>query len=151
MARPYYSTVFEQTADQVWNAIRAFGSYEWAGGVSESHMEDGKADDAAGGIRSFRYGGERMRQRLLAHSDLDRFYTFDLCDPSPMRDYQATLRVTPIIDGKRAFVEWWATFDCAADEYDQWMTFLEQDGFPKWLESLRTVLAMEASTASQVQ
>ncbi|MGI8687176.1 MAG: SRPBCC family protein [Thermomicrobiales bacterium] len=151
MARPYYSTVFEQTADQVWYAIRAFGSYDWADGVSESAMEDGKADDAVGGIRSFHYGGERMRQRLLAHSDLDRCYTFDLCDPSPMRNYQATLRVTPIVDGNRAFVEWWATFDCAADEYDQWMTFLEKEGFPKWLGSLRANLAMEASTASQMQ
>lgn len=147
MVRAYYSTAFEQAADQVWNAIRDFGRYEWADGVSETYMEDGKAGDAVGGIRNFRYDGAHMRQRLLAHSDLDRFYTFVLCDPSPMRNYQATLRVTPVVDGDSAFVEWWATFDCVPDEEAQWMAFLEQDGFPKWLGSLRADLAKEASTA----
>lgn len=28
MAKSYYSTVFDQHAGQVWNAIRDFGSYE---------------------------------------------------------------------------------------------------------------------------
>src|SRR6185437_1329308 len=141
MARAYYSTVIEQTADRVWNAIRDFGRYEWAEGVSETHMEDGKAGDAVGGIRSFRYGGERMRQRLLAHSDRDRFYTFNLCDPSPMRNYQATLRVTPIVETDMAFVEWWATFDCADDEETQWTAWLEKEGFPVWLRALSADLA----------
>ena len=150
MARAYYSTVFEQTADQIWNAIRDFGIYEWADGVSETYMEDGEAGDAVGGIRNFRYENQHMRQRLLALSDLDRCYTFALCDPTPMRNYRATLRVTPIVDGNRAFVEWWATFDCAADEYDQWITFLEKEAFPKWLGSIPAYLVAEANEAVQV-
>ena len=32
----------------------------------------------------------------------------------PVTDFQATLRITPVVDGDRAFVEWWATFDCEA-------------------------------------
>ena len=54
-----------------------------------------------------------------------------------MRDYQATLRVTPIIDGNRAFVEWWATFDCAADELERWTSYFRDEGFAKWLRALR--------------
>jgi hypothetical protein len=143
LAKAYYSTVIEQPAARVWNVIRSFDSYEWAGGVSETHMEDGKAGDAVGGIRSFRYSGQSMRQRLLAHSDLDRSYTFELCAPNPfpLHNYQATLRVTPITDGNRAFVEWWATFDCTDDERDYWTTFLENDGFAAWLGGLRAHLA----------
>ena len=35
-----YSTVFEQTADQVWAVIRDFNSYPvWVASVAESHIE----------------------------------------------------------------------------------------------------------------
>jgi hypothetical protein len=86
--------------------------------------------------------GERLiRQRLLAHSDRDRFYSYEFCDPIPfpVRNFEATQRLTPIVDGNKAFVEWWATFDCAADEYDRWIEFY-RNSFAKWLESLRAVL-----------
>ncbi|QBD80244.1 SRPBCC family protein [Ktedonosporobacter rubrisoli] len=143
MAKAYYSTVFAQTADEVWAAIRDFGRYEWASGVTESYMEDGKSGDAVGGVRSFRSNNKRERQRLLAHSDLERFYTFEFCDPlaaAPMLNYQATLRVTPITDGNKAFVEWWGTFDCEPAEQDRRVSFLITEGFPKWLGTLRVQL-----------
>lgn len=147
MPRVYYSTVIDQPSAAIWQVIRDFGRYEWAPGVSESMMEDGKAGDAVGGIRTFAHGGERMRQRLLALSDLDRFYTFELCDPSPMRNYQSTLRVTPVVAGDRAFVEWWATFDCAEDEESQLTTWLIQDGFPVWLSGLAAMATSGAAHA----
>jgi hypothetical protein len=31
VANSYFSTVFEQSAGQVWSAIRDFGEYQWAG------------------------------------------------------------------------------------------------------------------------
>jgi hypothetical protein len=108
MARSYYSTVFEQTADQVWAVIRDFGNYSVrVGGVSESHIEEGKSGEEVGAIRNVHIGDTRIRQRLLAHSDRDWFQTYAFCDPIPypLRTYEATLCVTPIIDGNRAFVE----------------------------------------------
>jgi hypothetical protein len=105
-------------------------------------MEDGKPGDAVGGVRSVALPDRTIRQRLLAHSDLDRFYTYELCDPAPfpVRNYRATLRVTPITDGGRAFVEWWATFDCDDSESEHWTKYFENDGFAKWLGSLRAYL-----------
>ncbi|GHO41851.1 SRPBCC family protein [Ktedonospora formicarum] len=142
MAKSYYSTVFEQTADHVWATIRDFGRYEWASGVSKAYIENEKAGDAVGAIRNFRVGNLRERQRLLAHSDLDRSYTFEFCDQGSIQvsNYQATLRVTPIIDGNQAFVEWWATFDCEPTEVDHWTSYFANEGFPKWLGSLRAQL-----------
>ena len=76
MTKVSYSTVFEQTADQVWAVIRDFNSYPvWVESVTESHIEDGKSGDAIGAIRNFVEYGTSIRQRLVAHSDLDRFYT----------------------------------------------------------------------------
>lgn len=146
MPRVYYSTVIEHTAGEVWNLIRDFGRYDWAPDVRDASMEDGKAGDAVGGVRSFVYGDERMRQRLLAHSDIDRAYSFELCDPSPMRSYRSTLRVTPVVDGDRAFVEWWATFDCADNDEVPLTTWLMQDGFPVWLSGVSAML--EQTTGS---
>jgi hypothetical protein len=56
----------------------------------------------------------------------------------PVTNFVATLRVTPVVDGNRAFVEWWATFECPPDQYEYWTTqFPQVDGFARWLESLR--------------
>ena len=139
MIRVYYSTVFEQTADQVWRAIRDFNSYpEWVASVSESHIEDGKSGDAVGAIRNFVEYGARIRQRLLAHSDLDRSYTYESCGPlGAIRYYQGTARVTPIVDGNRAFVEWSATFDCEPTEYEHWTTYFAHEVWAKALGSLK--------------
>jgi ribosome-associated toxin RatA of RatAB toxin-antitoxin module len=80
MNRVYYSTVIDQPADRVWSVIRDFNSYPvWVEGINESHIEDNKAGDAVGAIRNFSSGDTRIRQRLLAHSDLDRSYTFESC------------------------------------------------------------------------
>ena len=139
MPRAYYSTVFDQPADTVWRTIRAFDHYSWAGTGIEAGMEDGKSGDAVGGIRRVANAGQPTRQRLLAHSDADRFYSYELCEPVPypVQHYRATLRVTPVTEGDRAFVEWWATFDCAADERDHWVKHFEHRGFARWLASLR--------------
>jgi hypothetical protein len=69
--------------------------------------------------------------------------SYAFCDPIPfpVRNFRATLRVTPVIDGDRAFVEWWATFDCAADAYERWTHYFALDGFAVWLRSLREHLA----------
>jgi ribosome-associated toxin RatA of RatAB toxin-antitoxin module len=65
-----YSSVFNQTADQVWAVIRDFNSYPvWVATVTESHIEGGKAGDSVGAIRNFVESGTRIRQRLLGHSD----------------------------------------------------------------------------------
>ena len=58
-----------------------------------------------------------------------------------MRDYVATIRVVPVVADNRALVEWSATFDCAENERDKWVTHFEQNGFAKWLGALRQFMA----------
>lgn len=141
MAKSYYSTVFVQSADDVWRAVRSFDEYSWADRELSAVIEEDRSGDAVGGVRRVEANGGTLRQRLLAHSDLDRSYTYEFCDPAPfpVRDYVATLRVTPIVDGDRAFVEWSATFDCAAEDHDRWITQFEES-FARWLGSLRARL-----------
>jgi hypothetical protein len=50
--------------------------------------------------------------------------------------FQATLRITPVVDGDRSFVEWWADFDCEPARRDE-LTGTLRGWFAQWLESLR--------------
>jgi hypothetical protein len=50
-----------------------------------------------------------------------------------VRNDVATIRVPPIVATDAAFVEWWATFDCAAEDHDRWTSRFAQEGFAKWL------------------
>ena len=138
MARCYYSTVFEHSADEVWNTIRDFNNYPvWVDGAGESRIEDGRSGDAVGAVRDVLYDGRRIRQRLLALSDVDRSQTYGFCGapPAPLHHYQATIRVTPVVDGDRAFVEWDATFDCEAGRREE-LTAFYRNAFATWLGSL---------------
>jgi hypothetical protein len=143
MAKAYYSTVFEQPAPEVWKIIRDFNNYPvWANGAGESRIEDGKSGDTVGAIRNVFYQGRRIRQRLLAQSDVERSQTYEFCGAAslPLTDFQATLRITPVVDGDRAFVEWSATFDCDPACGEE-LTGTLRGWFGKWLESLRKTLA----------
>lgn len=141
MKKVCHSTVFEQTADRVWSVIRDFNSYPaWVASVSESHIEEGKSGDAVGAIRNFVEYGSRIRQRLLAHSDLDRSYTYESCAPlGAITYYRGTARIRPITEGNKAFVEWSVDFDCPAEE-EKNCTALLENAMPQWMKSLRAVL-----------
>jgi hypothetical protein len=139
MAKAYYSTIFAQPANAVWSVIRDFNNYPvWVDGAGESIIEDGRSGDAVGAVRNVVYNGVRRRQRLLALSDAERLQSYEFAgdSPLPVRNFEATIRVTPVIDGDLAFVEWWATFDCAAEDHDMRVSFF-RDSFAGWLESLR--------------
>jgi hypothetical protein len=143
MARSYYSIVLDHTADEVWAVIRPFDHYAWAGVESRTVIEEGKAGDQVGAIRRVDLGDRVIRQRLLAHSDLDRSYTYALCDPPPypVRDYTATIRIVPVVASGQAFVEWWASFDCAAEGLERWTRHFRDEGFARWLAALSRFLA----------
>jgi hypothetical protein len=143
MARAYYSTVLDHSAGKVWSVIRPFDHYSWAGVPGETIIEDGRKGDQVGSIRRFSSGEKTIRQVLLAHSDLDRSYSYAFCDapPFPVQNYIATIRVTPIADSDKAFVEWWATFDSAPEDRERMIKHFEAAGFAVWLGALREFMA----------
>lgn len=142
MAKAYFSTVFGQTADEVWGIVRDFGNdYWWTHEPVETVVEDGRSGYEVGAIRHVRGAGFDFRQRLVAISDAGRFFTYEFAEQEPDRpqDMQVTIRVTPVIDGDRAFVEWFATFDSAPAESARWSTYFE-NAFAGWLGPLRDIL-----------
>ena len=145
MGRSYYSTVFEVPADAVWAAARDFnGLATWfSGAVLSSEIEDGKSGEAVSGIRNFLFGTTRIREQMVAMSDVERSYTYTFGEPAPfpVLNYYSTIRVTPITDGDKSLVEWWVTFDCDTAELVNWNGFFAREVFAPALESLRVYLA----------
>jgi hypothetical protein len=144
VATAYYSVVLDHPGDVVWAHIRSFGAYAWSGVTGETVIEDGKSGDQVGAIRRVATSAGEIRQRLLAFSDIHRSYSYEFVGPAsiPVSDYQATIRVVPVVEGDRAFVEWWATFDGTDGDVQRWRNHLVREGFAKWLSSLRAQLAL---------
>ena len=64
-----------------------------------------------------------------------------------MLNYAATIRVTPVVETDRAFVEWWATFDCAVEECERWTNYFEKEGFARWLAGLSKAMDADMRVA----
>ena len=145
MARSYYSTVIDRPVAEVWAVARDFnGLATWyASAIVSSEIEDGKAADTVGCVRNFLFGETRIREGLLALDDVERSYAYDFREPRPfpVLNYMATLRVTPVADGARSFVEWFVTFDCAEAELAHWVAFFAAEVFGPALEGLRAYMA----------
>jgi uncharacterized protein YndB with AHSA1/START domain len=118
VARVYVSSVINAPAARVWERVRDFnGLPRWHPRIRESRIENGEPADKVGCIRDFRLqNGDRIREKLLGLSDHDLFCTYAILEsPMALENYVATLRLTPVTDGDRTFVEWSADFDCAPD------------------------------------
>ncbi|MFM9849139.1 MAG: SRPBCC family protein [Hyphomicrobiaceae bacterium] len=118
MPRVYASSVIDAPAAKVWEKVRDFNALpRWHPRIRESRIENGEPSDKVGCVRDFRLqNGDRLREKLLGLSDYDMFCTYSILEsPMPLTDYIATLRLTPISDGDRTFIEWTAEFDCASE------------------------------------
>lgn len=114
MIRVYVSSVIDAAAETVWDRVRDFnGLPQWTPFVAESRIEANRPADQIGCIRHFRlHDGGVIREQLLSLSDYDYQCSYAILDsPMGVSDYVATLKLTPVTDGNRTFIEWWAEFD----------------------------------------
>ena len=140
MARVYTSSVIDAAADKVWERVRDFnGLPRWHPGIRESRIENGEPADRVGCVRDFNLqNGDRIREKLLGLSDYDMFCTYSILEsPMPLENYVATLRLTPVTDGDRTFVEWSAEFDCAPANEDDLVNGIGGNVFQAGFDSLK--------------
>ena len=107
--------VLDAPVAQVWAAVRAFDAVvDWNPGVVAARMESG-TPTAVGSVRRLDItDGTVFRETLLAHSDLEHFYAYDIVEgPLPCRNYMSIHRFIPITEGDRTLGIWQGEFDCA--------------------------------------
>src|SRR5688500_10701958 len=121
MPKGFASSVIDAPIDEVWARIRDFnGLPDWHPGIVKSEIEDGKPSDQIGAVRSFYLGdGGHIRETLLALSDSKRSCTYDMLKgPMSWSNYVATLRLRPVTDGNRTYIEWSAEFDAEPEDVE---------------------------------
>ena len=112
------SVVIDAPIARVWAAVRSFdGVAAWNPGVSAARMETG-SPTAVGSIRSLDIvDGSCFRETLLAHSDLEHFYSYDIIEsPLPCRNSVSTHRFIEITDGDKTLGIWEGEFDCDPED-----------------------------------
>ncbi|MEH1868138.1 MAG: SRPBCC family protein [Nostoc sp.] len=123
------SSVINASVEQVWAKIRDFnGLPDWYPSVIDSQIENGEPSNKIGCIRSFnREDGLNLREQLLGLDDQKYVCTYSLLEPNkPMEDYICTIRLLPITDGDRTYIEWFADFKCLPEEETELRQNLEQ-------------------------
>jgi len=137
MARVYVSSLIDAPIENVWEYVRVFNGLPlWLPGVTDSHIEDGKSGDQVGCIRNFGLaGGQRMREQLIAMSEVTHSWTYKLLEgPMPISNYVPTFRLLAVTDGDRTFIEGAVRFDCAKEQEGETAGFLAhlyQGGFDR--------------------
>jgi uncharacterized protein YndB with AHSA1/START domain len=107
------SRVIPASAEAVWNAVREFDSIdEWHPVITDCTIDDGASPVQGGAVRDFRAGDRTVRERLLAHSDVDRYYQYTMAGQGGTKvDYLSELRVEPITESGEALATWTAHYD----------------------------------------
>ena len=142
MARVYVSTVVNVRNDRVWARVRDFnGLPNWHPAIAESRIEGGEPADKIGCVRDFTLrNGDRIREKLLGLSDFDMFCTYSILElPMGVENYVATLRLTPVTDGDKTFLEWSAEFDCAPEREAELVNNIGAGVFQGGFDALKRV------------
>ena len=114
----FTSVILEAPITEVWAVVRAFdGVASWNPAVRAARMESG-SPTSVGSVRHLEIlDGAVFRETLLAHSDLERFYSYDIVEsPLPCSNYISTHRFIPITDGDKTLGIWQGEFDCASED-----------------------------------
>ncbi len=117
------SMILDAPIARVWAAVRAFdGVSTWNPAVTAARMENGRPTEV-GAIRHLDIAdGTVFRETLLAHSDTEHFYTYDILDsPLPVTSYVSAHRFLEITHTDQTLGIWESRFECdaaVADEMD---------------------------------
>ena len=140
MPKLYISSVLNAPAPQVWALIRDFnGLPAWHPRIVQSRIEQDLPADCIGCIRHIRLEtGAAIREKLLALSDCDYACTYAILEsPMGVENFCATLKLTPVTDGNRAFAEWSAEFDCAPQDAAELSEGIAGNVFEDGLDALK--------------
>lgn len=144
MVKVYTSSIIDASADRVWARIRDFnGLPDWHPAIADSRIENGLPADKVGCIRNFNLkDGGNIREQLLTLSDFDYACTYSILEsPMGVRNYLATLKLTPVTDGNVTFAEWSAEFNCDPEREQQLAQDIGQGVFQGGFDALKQQLA----------
>ena len=105
----------------------------------DSQIENGEPADKVGCIRNFHLQNGDRSASSCWHSATTSCSAPTRSSKAPWRlqNYVATLRLTPVTDGDRCFIEWSAEFDCDAGMEDELSTGIGGNVFQAGFDALK--------------
>ena len=140
MVKVYRSTVLDAPVDRIWRDIRDFnGLANWHPLIVSSRIEKGHPADKVGCVRNFQLkDGAQIREKLLSLSDYDCTCTYTILEsPMDLQNYIATIRLFPVTEGNRCFIEWSSEFECPQDKADELSETVGSGVFQAGLDALK--------------
>ncbi len=144
MVRIRKSTIIEAPVDAVWAVLRDFNGHDrWHPAVADSELEDGRATDMIGAVRSFHLAsGEHLREQLLALSDRERTLSYCIVEsPIPLLGYVAHIRLLPVTDGNATYWEWISSFRTPPGREGELAQMVGEGVYVAGFEAIRGLLA----------
>ncbi len=138
----FRSVIIDAPIDRVWAAVRSFdGVVNWNPGVAAARMESGSPTEV-GAVRHLDIvDGTVFRETLLAHSDIERSYAYDIIEgPLPCSDYIAVHRFIPITDGDKTLGIWSGEFTCDPADADSLETVVGDQIYREGMRGLNDYL-----------
>lgn len=140
MVKVFVSSVIPAPAEKVWAVVRDFNDMpSWHPLITRSTIEGGRSSDCVGCIRSLTLkDGVRVREQLLSLSDFDYSFSYAIVESGlNVRNYVATLKLTPVTDANQTFGEWSAEFETTAGQEQDTATMISRDVFQAGFDALK--------------
>ena len=109
-----------------------------------------RRSDVIGAVRAFRLSdGSLLREQLIALSDRNRELTYCLLEaPLPLVDYVATMRLRPVTDGDRTFLQWESRFRPPADRAEALSRLVAGDIYEAGFAGVADALRLAGNTSA---
>jgi len=138
MPRVFVSSVVNAPVEKVWATIRRFDAVaDWLPFVKSSPIENGGDPTRVGCIRVLtQTDGEVFREVAVALSDGQRSYSYTfISSPVPVRNHCTMLRLLPLTDGNRCYIERSSRFE-SDPQYEAQLVDLMNENFLVGLHNL---------------
>lgn len=119
MITVFETSVIDAPIEEVWKIVRGFNDLpKWHPAIADSKIEGDLNSLTIGCVRNFNLqDGENIRETLLAYSELDYMFTYDMLTTGlGLFNYISTMELRPITDGNRTYIQWIAEFTTAEGE-----------------------------------
>ncbi|MFQ5995820.1 MAG: SRPBCC family protein [Acidiferrobacterales bacterium] len=119
MPKVFVSSVLNAPVNEVWKVIGEFDAVpEWHPDIKECNIENFMSCDTVGCMRDLTMpDGAKIREKLVTLSYDDHMYKYTIVEGQlPVKNYNGTLRLRPITDGNRTYIEWSSEFDVALEQ-----------------------------------
>lgn len=140
MVEVFVSSVIPADVDRVWEAVRDFNAMPiWHPLIADSRIETGAPSDQIGCVRNFTLtDGSRIREKLLAQSDLEHSFTYSIVEADiPLQNYVAGMSLFPVTDGGITYATWTAKFTCPEGQEDELHKMVSNDVFQAGFDTLK--------------